>query len=105
VTLVVSNAAGSASLGPIDYADTDSGNRRGWIFDFDISSNTAAQQILQDPEAKFSLHHAKYSTVLAETDYYFVSNQQGIYAEQNGLRDSARSPPRMTRRPTETAAD
>jgi hypothetical protein len=23
-------------------------------------------------------------TVLAETDYYFVSNQQGIYAEQNG---------------------
>jgi hypothetical protein len=87
VTLVVSNAAGSAPIGPVDYADTDSGNRRGWIFDFDISSNAAAQRILQDPEAKFSLHHAQYGTVLAETDYYFVSNQQGIYAEQKGLRD------------------
>src|ERR1043165_5619414 len=83
VTLVVSNASDSAPIGPVDYG-TDSGNRCGWIFDFDISANTAAQKILQDPEAKFSLQHAQYGTVLAETDYYFVSNQQGIYAEQNG---------------------
>jgi hypothetical protein len=88
VTLVVGNAAGSATIGPIDYADTDSGNQHGWLFDFDISSNTAAQQILRDPQAKFSLQHQQYGTVLAETDYYFVSNQQGIYAEQNGPRDS-----------------
>ena len=88
VTLMVSNLTGSAPIGPVDYADTDSGDRRGWIFDFDISSNAAAQAILQDPEAKFSLQHAQYGTVLAETDYYFVSNQQGIYAEQNGPGDS-----------------
>jgi hypothetical protein len=88
VTLVVSNATGSAPIGPVDYADTDSGDRRGWIFDFDITSNTAAQKILQDPEAKFSLQHATLGSVLAETDYYFVSNQQGIYAEQNGPGDS-----------------
>jgi hypothetical protein len=88
VTLVVSNASGSAPIGPVDYADTDSGDQRGWVFDFDISSNVAAQQILQDPGAKFSLKHAQYGTVLAETDYYFVSNQQGIYAEQNGPGDS-----------------
>jgi hypothetical protein len=88
VTLVVSNATGSAHVGPVDYADTDSGDRRGWIFDFDISSKPDAQKILQDPEAKFSLQHATYGTVLAETDYYFVSNQQGIYAEQNGPGDS-----------------
>jgi len=88
VTLIVSNVTDSARIGPVDYADTDSGDRRGWIFDFDISSNTAAQKILQDPEAKFSLHHTQYGTVLAETDYYFVSNQQGIYAEQNGPGDS-----------------
>jgi hypothetical protein len=88
VTLFVSNVTGSAAIGPVDYADADSGNRRGWIFDFDISSNAAAQRILQDPDAKFSLQHAQYGTVLAETDYYFVSNQQGIYAEQNGPRDS-----------------
>ena len=43
VTLVVANATGSAVIGPVDYADTDSGDRRGWIFDFDISSNAAAQ--------------------------------------------------------------
>jgi len=39
----------------VDYADTASGDSRGWIFDFDISSNIAAQRILQDLEAKFSL--------------------------------------------------
>jgi hypothetical protein len=88
VTLVVSNATGSAPIGWVDYADTDSGDRRGWIFDFDIASNTAAQKILQDPEAKFSLQHESLGPVLEETDYYFVSNQQGIYAEQNGPSDS-----------------
>jgi hypothetical protein len=87
VTLVVSNASGSADIGQVNYADTDSGDRRGWIFDFDISSKPDAQKILQDPEAKFSLKHAL-GTVLDETDYYFVSNQQGIYAEQNGPGDS-----------------
>jgi hypothetical protein len=88
VTLTVSNATGSAPIGPVDYADTASGDSRGWIFDFDIASNTAAQRILDDPEAKFSLQHVQYGAVLAETDYYFVSNQQGIYAEQNGPGDS-----------------
>jgi hypothetical protein len=84
VTLMVGNAAASAPVGPVDYADADSGNRRGWVFDLDISANTAAKGILADPDAKFSLQSAQYGTVLAETDYYFVSNQQAIYAEQNG---------------------
>jgi hypothetical protein len=88
VTLYVGNAAGSAAIGQVDYADTDAGNRRGWMFDFDISSNAAAQGILADPDATFSLQSAQYGTVLAETDYYFVSNQQAIYAEQNGPPDS-----------------
>ena len=88
VTLVVSNSGGSAPIGPVDYADTDAGDRRGWIFDFDISSNSEAQQILQDPNAMFSLRHRQIGKVLAETDYYFVSNQQGIYAEQNGPGDA-----------------
>jgi len=88
VTLVVSNSSASAPIGPVDYADTDAGDRRGWVFDFDISSNLDAQRILQDPNAVFSLRHAQIGRVLAETDYYFVSNQQGIYAEQNGPGDS-----------------
>ena len=88
VTLMVATATDSAVVGPIDYADTDAGDRRGWIFDFDISSNADARRVLQDPDATFSVHHAQYGTVLAETDYYFVSNQQGIYAEQHGPGDS-----------------
>jgi hypothetical protein len=88
VTLTVANNTESALIGSVDYADTASGDRRGWLFDFDISSNAAAQRVLQDPEAKFSLQHPQFGAVLAETDYYFVSNQQGIYAEQNGPPDS-----------------
>jgi hypothetical protein len=87
VTLEVGSAGASAPIGPVDYADTDAGDRSGWIFDFDISSNADAQRVLRDPEAKFSLKHAQFGTVLDETDYYFVSNQQAIYAEQNGTAD------------------
>ena len=81
VTLVVSGAKGSAPIGPVTYADTGAGDRCGWIFDFDVSPKAAA--VLQDPEAKFSLQHAQFGAVLDETDYYFVTNQQAIYAEQN----------------------
>jgi hypothetical protein len=88
VTLAVASDTDSAVIGPIDYADTDAGDRRGWIFDFDISSNAGAQRVLQDPSAAFSLQHAQYGTLLAETNYYFVSNQQGIYAEQHGPGDA-----------------
>jgi hypothetical protein len=86
-SLMVANAGESTVIGPVNYADTDAGDRRGWIFDFDISTNAAAQRILRDPDARFSLRHAQYGTILAETDYYFVSNQQAIYAEQGGAGD------------------
>ncbi len=87
VSLWVTNAAEGACLGPVDYADTDSGDRRGWIFDFDISANEVARRVLEAPNARFSLQHQQYWTILGETDYYFVSNQQGIYAEQHGAGD------------------
>lgn len=87
VTLVVANATGSADVGPVDYANGDAGDRRGWIFDFDISTNAAAKRIAGDADAHFSLRHAAYGTILEETDYYFVSNQQAIYAEQHGPGD------------------
>lgn len=84
VSLVVYSGSNSAVIGPVEYAKTAEGDQQGWIFDFDISANTAAQQVLQDPEAKFKLVHSSQAVVLDETDYYFVSNQQGIYAEQHG---------------------
>jgi hypothetical protein len=84
VSLVVTAGTSSATIGPVDYADTAAGDRRGWIFDFDICENPEAQQILSGGDAVFSLVHPYLGAVLAETDYYFVSNQQGIYAEQHG---------------------
>ena len=53
VNLVVTGGGTTAAIGPVPYADTDGGNARGWVFDFDISSNPQAQQALQDPEAAF----------------------------------------------------
>jgi hypothetical protein len=84
VSLFVSGGSNSVLIGAVDYANTIQGDQAGWVFDFDISGNEAAQQLLADENASFQLVHASLGTVLAETDYYFVSNQQGIYAEQFG---------------------
>ncbi|HEV7474177.1 MAG TPA: hypothetical protein VGN90_09010 [Pyrinomonadaceae bacterium] len=82
VSLVVYSGLNSAVVGPVEYAKTAAGDRQGWVFDFDISSNVAARQVLLSPEARFKLVHSTLGVILDETDYYFVSNQQGIYAEQ-----------------------
>jgi hypothetical protein len=83
VSLVISAGANSAVIGPVEYANTAAGDAAGWIFDFDISTNQAAQQVLADPDAEFQLvHPSLLGIILEETDYYFVSNQQSIYAEQ-----------------------
>lgn len=82
VSLVVSAGNNSAVVGTVAYTDTAQGDQQGWVFDFDISSNKEACQVLEDADATFTLVHATLGNVLEETDYYFVSNQQGIYAEQ-----------------------
>ena len=87
VSLAVTGNGTMALVGPVPYADTDGGNARGWVFDFDISSNAAAKNALADPAATFSLIHPLHGAVLSETGYYFVTNQQAIYAEQNGPGD------------------
>jgi len=84
VSLVVDGNGVSATIAAVNYADTAGGNNRGWIFDFDISSNADAQKALQDANAAFRLVSANYKDVLNETDYYVTSNQQSIYAEQGG---------------------
>lgn len=87
VELWVTGNGKAVNVAPVPYADTDGGNALGWVFDFDISQNTYVQQALQDPEAFFTLVSASYGTVLGETDYYFPSNQQGVYLEQHGPGD------------------
>jgi hypothetical protein len=82
VSLYVSAGEKSAIIDTVEYADTTQGDRQGWVFDFDISANKAANQVLEDADAKFTLVHSSLGVVLEETDYYFVTNQQAIYAEQ-----------------------
>ena len=84
VSLVVSAGSSNAVVGTVEYANTSQGDCRGWVFDFDISTNETARQVLEDADATFKLVHFFLGTVLEETDYYFVSNQQAIYAEQFG---------------------
>lgn len=85
VGLVVTNGEDKAEIGVVDYINRVTGDQKGWVFDFDISSNKDAQQILKDPDnATFKLVSMNYGDILEETDYYFVSNQQAIYTEQNG---------------------
>ncbi|HEY6802016.1 MAG TPA: hypothetical protein VI306_00425 [Pyrinomonadaceae bacterium] len=84
VNLVVYAGSVSAIIGEVGYANTTQGDMQGWIFDFDIGSNSEAQQVLKNKAAKFKLVHSTLGDILDETDYYFVSNQQGIYAEQFG---------------------
>jgi hypothetical protein len=88
VTLMADGNGTTATIGGVDYTNTSAGNQRGWLFDFDISGNSDAQNVLADPNATFRLSSANYGDVLAESDYYIVSNQQSIYAEQNGPGDS-----------------
>lgn len=91
VNLVVQSSGATpatATIGAVDYANTSAGDERGWLFDFDLSNNAAAQQVLADPAATFHLVSAQYKNVLDETPYYVVSNQQAIYAEQYGPGDS-----------------
>ncbi len=84
VSLAVVAGAASATIGQIDYLDVDAGNAKGWIFDFDVSSNQPAIDLLQNPDATFALVSSGYGNVLAEVDYFFATNQQAIYTEQHG---------------------
>jgi hypothetical protein len=91
VTLVATTSGSTpttATIGPVDYANTAAGDQRGWLFDFDLSQNAAARQVLADPAATFHLVQATLGNVLDETPFYVVSNQQAMYAEQHGPGDA-----------------
>ncbi|HSY52164.1 MAG TPA: hypothetical protein VLC46_25410 [Thermoanaerobaculia bacterium] len=88
VTLMADGSGTSATIGAVDYSDTAGGDQRGWLFDFDITGNSAAQQVLSDPNATFRLQSQNFGPVLGESEYYIVSNQQAMYAEQGGPGDS-----------------
>ncbi|MDP9143495.1 MAG: hypothetical protein M3N43_02160 [Actinomycetota bacterium] len=84
VELAVVKGTSRVVIGPVDYADTNAGDARGWLFDFDLSNNQAALDLLADDGASLQLQNRLFGNVLGETDYYFVSNQQAVYGEQHG---------------------
>lgn len=84
VTLMVTGNGKSAPVDAVNYTDTTGGNHLGWIFDFDVSQNPQAKSALTDPNASLSLLSEDHGEVLAETEYFFVTNQVSVYAEQNG---------------------
>lgn len=84
VRLVLTNGTKTVVIDPVDYADTAAGDERGWVFDFDISKKPAVQKFLKKSNFGFMLVQTLLGEVLGETDYYFVTNQQAIYAEQFG---------------------
>jgi len=88
VTLLVDGNGTSAIIADVPYANTAAGDQCGWLFSYDISANPAAQNALTDPKATFRVASVQWGNVLNESEYYIVSNQQAIYAEQNGPGDS-----------------
>lgn len=87
VSLRISGGGDWAEIGAVDYADTAAGNRRGWVFDFDLAGNSKALELLKQDDAQVLLVQERPEGVvnlLAETDYFFVSNQLAVYAEQFG---------------------
>jgi hypothetical protein len=80
VSLAVTSGGKTSTIAPVPYADTAAGDACGWIFDFKLSTDIG-------DDATFSLVSPTLGTVLSETDYYFPSNQQAIYAEQYGPND------------------
>jgi hypothetical protein len=88
VTIVVNGNGTSVPIATVDYTDTNGGNQRGWLFDYDISGNAAAQSALSDPNATFTLESPTWGQMLSEAEYYIVTNQLSIYGEQFGANDS-----------------
>lgn len=83
VHLLVRNGDQSYDLGPIDYADTEGGDAKGWIFDISLAGITEDVKTLII-EGDLVLNCPEYGDLLAESEYYIVSDQSCIFGEQGG---------------------
>lgn len=90
VTLRVVRGAEEADLGVVPYADTTAGDQRGWLFDFDLSTarGRAAREMLSHQDARLELHSPGWGSVLSEVDFYVVTDELAVYAEQGGPDDA-----------------
>lgn len=93
VSLYVASGDDRASIGPVPYADTDAGNRCGWLFDLDVrqAADDRAARLLADDAFTLELRRDRDDcpdpVVSREVDYYVVTDQLAVYAEQGGPDD------------------
>ncbi|AXY74203.1 hypothetical protein D3H65_09555 [Paraflavitalea soli] len=82
ISLMLQDANGNAPyIKPIPYIYAPN-DRQGWIFDFPIDlSNSDIQKCLQ--EGSFAVFDDASQTYLQETPYFIVSDQSGVFAEQD----------------------
>lgn len=81
VNLVVRNGDQTHDFGTVSYADTDAGDKVGWIFDFPIPDTPESLATLIE-EGTFVLTSGTYGDLLTESEYYIVSDQSCIFGEE-----------------------
>lgn len=83
VNLVVRNGSQSHDFGVVNYVDTDGGDSIGWIFDFPIGDTSdTLKELIEGGD--FALTSQNYGDLLAESEYFIVSDQSCIFGEQGG---------------------
>lgn len=87
VSLLVRSGADERVVGAIDYRDLAACDRRGWVFDFDLSGDEAARRLLDQRDATVHLVSDDYGELLGEAEHQIVTNSPAIYGEQHGSRD------------------
>lgn len=86
VSLVVGSGNEWAHIGEIPYADTAAGNRCGWVFDLDLRQvdDERVTRLLADDTSTLELRSPTRGVLSSEVDYYVVTDQLAVYAEQGG---------------------
>jgi hypothetical protein len=82
VRLVVRAAGNTLDLGPVAYQDTESGDRKGWVFDFS-TQKLSPKELALLADGYFFVTHATLGDLLAEQEYLIASDQSCVFGEQN----------------------
>lgn len=93
VSLYLRTAAKPVPLATVPYSDTAQGIQSGWLIDIDVSSaaDGDAATLLAEQDVTFELHWNPQTgdpvVVASEVDYYVVTDELAVYAEQGGPND------------------
>jgi hypothetical protein len=88
VSLQVGSGSNWVEVASLPYDATDAGNQCGWVIDVDLGAlDPAVTQLLADDSASLRMYSAKFGVISSEVDYYVVTDQLAVYAEQGGPAD------------------